>query len=80
MCIYSESPQADSTINLAEFGTYSMEFTRLSQVTGNPKYQELADNMINLAIQQPSSLPGLYPTSWTLDPFKPDSSCKTEKH
>ncbi|KAI8881506.1 glycoside hydrolase family 47 protein [Backusella circina FSU 941] len=72
--VNTETPQADSTINLAEFGTYSMEFTRLSQVTGNPKYQELADNMINIAIQQPSSLPGLYPTSWTLDPFKPDSS------
>jgi mannosyl-oligosaccharide alpha-1,2-mannosidase len=63
-------------INLAEFGTYSMEFTRLSQVTGNPKYEQLATDLINAAIQQPTRMPGLFPTSWTVKPFAPVNSSK----
>lgn len=48
-----------------------MEFTRLSQVTGNPKYEELANNLVDAIIQQPTRMPGLFPTSWTVKPFAP---------
>ncbi|GAA5811297.1 hypothetical protein MFLAVUS_004730 [Mucor flavus] len=64
-------PEAGKTINLAEFGTYTMEFTRLSQVTGDPKYERLANNLVNAAIRHPTRMPGLFPTSWTVDPFAP---------
>jgi mannosyl-oligosaccharide alpha-1,2-mannosidase len=48
---------------LAELGSLSLEFTRLSQITGDPKYfdavQRVADN---LAHAQPHTmLPGLWP-------------------
>lgn len=64
------------TINLAEFGTYSMEFTKLSQVTGNPKYEKLGNDIINAAIKHETRMPGLFPTSWTVKPFAPVQSSK----
>ena len=48
-----------------------MEFTRLSQVTGDYKYKALADDLTNAAIEQPTRMPGLFPTSWTVKPFAP---------
>lgn len=48
-----------------------MEFTRLSQVTGDYKYKALADGLTNAAIEQPTRMPGLFPTSWTVEPFAP---------
>lgn len=64
-------------INLAEFGTYTMEFTRLSQVTGNPKYEKLATDLINAAIEHNTRMPGLYPTTWTVKPFAPVETSKS---
>lgn len=69
--INSNKPDAANTINLAEFGTYTMEFTRLSQVTGDPKYEKLATDVINAAIKHSTRMPGLFPTSWTVKPFAP---------
>ncbi|KAF7725369.1 hypothetical protein EC973_009636 [Apophysomyces ossiformis] len=63
-----------STIDLAEFGTYSLEFTRLSQVTNNPKYAQLSNDLIDRAISAPTKFPGLFPTSWTVNPFEPVNS------
>ncbi|EPB86576.1 hypothetical protein HMPREF1544_06650 [Mucor circinelloides 1006PhL] len=71
MDLNRNAPEISSTINLAEFGTYSMEFTRLSQVTGDYKYKALADDLTNAAIEQPTRMPGLFPTSWTVKPFAP---------
>lgn len=66
-----KSPEISNTINIAEFGTYTMEFTRLSQITGDPKYKALADDLTSATIEQPTRMPGLFPTSWTVRPFAP---------
>ncbi|KAI8388763.1 glycoside hydrolase [Radiomyces spectabilis] len=63
-----------SSINLAEFGTYNLEFTRLSQITGNATYAKYANDLVDRAISEPTVLPGLFPTSWTTDTFKPINS------
>ncbi|KAG2204758.1 hypothetical protein INT46_006151 [Mucor plumbeus] len=70
-------PEISNVINIAEFGTYSMEFTRLSQITGNPKYKALADDLISATIEQPTRMPGLFPTSWTVKPFAPVNTSVT---
>ncbi|KAI9362749.1 glycoside hydrolase [Pilaira anomala] len=67
----TNQPESGNTINLAEFGTYTMEFTRLSQVTGDPKYEQLANDLVNAAIEHPTRMPGLFPTTWTVNPFAP---------
>ncbi|RCI02895.1 maturation of Asn-linked oligosaccharides protein [Rhizopus stolonifer] len=67
-------PEVVSQINLAEFGTYTMEFTRLSQVTGDAKYEKLAMDLTKAILDQTPRLPGLYPSTWTVDPFKPIES------
>ncbi|KAI8139149.1 glycoside hydrolase [Fennellomyces sp. T-0311] len=69
--VNSGIPQFTNTILLAEFGTYSLEFTRLSQITGDNKYAEAANSIVDRAIAQKSKIPGLYPNSWMLSPFKP---------
>ncbi|KAI9486361.1 MAG: glycoside hydrolase [Benjaminiella poitrasii] len=74
MDLTGNHPQPTNSINLAEFGSYSMEFTRLSQVTGDPKYEKLANDLTNAAIKNPTRIPGLYPTSWTVEPFAPVNS------
>ncbi|KAI8076466.1 glycoside hydrolase [Gilbertella persicaria] len=73
MDVNNKTAEETDTINLAEFGSYTMEFTRLSQVTGNPKYKTLADNLTKAAIRQPTRIPGLFPTSWNFKPFSPQS-------
>jgi mannosyl-oligosaccharide alpha-1,2-mannosidase len=52
----------DSTY-LAEIGTFSMEFTRLSILTGDPKYFDASERITeHLAAQQDSTqLPGMWP-------------------
>lgn len=72
----SKTPEVTNHINLAEFGTYSMEFTKLSQVTNDPKYESLVNDLTNAAIQQPTRIPGLFPTTWTVKPFAPVNSSK----
>ncbi|KAI9247467.1 glycoside hydrolase [Phascolomyces articulosus] len=64
-------PVKTNTITLAEFGTYTVEFTRLSQLTGNMKYANVANAIVEKAIAQPSRMAGLYPNSWNVNPFKP---------
>lgn len=73
---FSGEPIPDKEINLAEFGTYTMEFTRLSQVTGDPKYEKLAMDLVRAAIEQPTKIPGLFPNTWSVDPFEPVQSSK----
>lgn len=72
-------PEVVSQINLAEFGTYTMEFTRLSQVTGDAKYEKLAMDLTKAILDQTPRLPGLYPSTWTVDPFKPIESSKSSQ-
>ncbi|KAI7887171.1 seven-hairpin glycosidase [Lichtheimia hyalospora FSU 10163] len=75
MDVNSKKPVKTNTINLAEFGTYSLEFTRLSQITKDNSYAKLANTLIENAISNPSVMPGLYPTHWdisgeTMKPIK----------
>ncbi|KAJ2450906.1 Vacuolar protein-sorting-associated protein 33 [Coemansia sp. RSA 2336] len=69
----SETPGTTST-NLAEIGTFQMEFYRLSQLTGNATYHEAAQRAITSMLennnpQDPKSLytiPGLYPLDFDM--------------
>ncbi|KAG1298457.1 hypothetical protein G6F66_001703 [Rhizopus arrhizus] len=74
MNLKTGKPEVVKEINLAEFGTYTMEFTRLSQVTGDLKYERLAMDLTKAIMAQPTKLPGLYPNTWTVDPFLPVES------
>lgn len=64
------------TINLAEFGTYSLEFTRLSQILGDPKYAAYANSVVDRALMEPTAIPGLFPTTWDAHTFQPVNSSK----
>ncbi|KAJ1726900.1 hypothetical protein LPJ61_004885 [Coemansia biformis] len=69
----SESPGGSST-NLAEIGTFQMEFFRLSQLTRNATYHEAAQNVITTMLarnplQAPGgnyTIPGMYPTDFDM--------------
>lgn len=52
-----------NNIILAEIGSLSLEFTRLSQITGNPKWYDAVARITNLFDEQQhkSSLPGMWP-------------------
>ncbi|KAJ1674526.1 hypothetical protein EV182_003103 [Spiromyces aspiralis] len=65
----SESGEGSST-NLAEIGTFQLEFFKLSQLTRNPKYHQAAQQVIDVILRnEPSTdsefkVDGLYPTSF----------------
>ncbi|KAJ2731025.1 hypothetical protein IW152_004838 [Coemansia sp. BCRC 34962] len=69
----SETPGRTST-NLAEIGTFQMEFYRLSQHTKNSTYHEAAQKVITVMLDKnkandPSSkyiIPGLYPIDFDM--------------
>ena len=56
-----QSPE--EAIIVAETGSLSLEFTRLSQLTGNPKYYDAISRITDMFHQQQSQtkLPGLWP-------------------
>lgn len=62
------------TINLAEFGSYSLEFTRLSQLLNDDRYANYANNLVDRILQTSTVIPGLYPTSWDTTTFTPKES------
>lgn len=49
--------------NLAELGSFSVEFTRLTQLTKNPKYYDAVQRITNVldGAQMETRLPGLWP-------------------
>lgn len=55
--------RAGSSVVLAELGTLSMEFTRLSQLTGEPKYYDAVARITNEFhhFQNRTKLPGMWP-------------------
>ena len=61
----SQSKRAGSRVVLAELGSLSMEFTRLAQLTGEPKYYDaiarITDELEDF--QNRTRLPGMWPTS-----------------
>ena len=62
-------PQEASRITvLAELGTFSLEFIRLSQLTGDMRYYDAVVRITNLldSAQNSTSLPGLWPVKLNL--------------
>ncbi|EGC35642.1 hypothetical protein DICPUDRAFT_55071 [Dictyostelium purpureum] len=50
-----------SCVILSEFGTMSLEFSRLSDITGDPKYKKKTDGIIQALMKMKPQLKGLYP-------------------
>ncbi|KAK5581101.1 hypothetical protein RB653_001129 [Dictyostelium firmibasis] len=46
---------------LAEVGTIFLEFNELSKITGDPKYKEYSDKVVNAISKLPTQIPGLLP-------------------
>ncbi|KAK5730438.1 hypothetical protein LTR15_000375 [Elasticomyces elasticus] len=59
----SGNQEADGVVLVAEIGSLSMEFTRLSQLTGNTKWYDAIDRITRLfdEQQQKTHLPGMWP-------------------
>jgi len=59
---------ASDRASLATIGTLSMEFTRLSQLTGDPKFYSATERIKNQLIkhQNETKLPGMWPTNMDL--------------
>lgn len=59
----TEAQAASADTLLAELGSLSMEFTRLSQLTGDPKYFDAVQRIGELlaAAQDKTKIPGLWP-------------------
>lgn len=64
--------EADKVVLLAELGSFTMEFTRLSILTGDPKWYDAVDRITKLLATQQSKthLPGMWPV--VVDARKPD--------
>lgn len=58
-----EKQTADKTVLVAEIGSLCMEFTRLTMVSGDPKYYDAVDRITRLfaAQQSKTHLPGMWP-------------------
>ncbi|KAI2475723.1 Glyco-hydro-47 domain containing protein [Pyrenophora tritici-repentis] len=56
--------KADEQVLLAEIGSLTMEFTRLSELTGEPKWFDAVNRVIKVLDEQQSKtqLPGMWPT------------------
>ncbi|EGP88673.1 putative 1,2-alpha-mannosidase [Zymoseptoria tritici IPO323] len=62
--VLGHSQEAKPSSLLAEVGSLTLEFTRLSQLTGNPKWYDAIARVTDLleASQNHTKLPGLWPT------------------
>jgi mannosyl-oligosaccharide alpha-1,2-mannosidase len=60
---YGAIQQADDAVLLAEIGSLSVEFTRLSQITGDPKFYDAVQRITDRfeTAQDLTNLPGLWP-------------------
>ncbi|KAI9712087.1 MAG: hypothetical protein M1820_001796 [Bogoriella megaspora] len=58
-----DEQEAGTNIPIADIGSLSMEFTRLSQLTGDPKYYDAIQRIYNAidAQQDETRLPGMWP-------------------
>ena len=70
----SQRPAKGNIITLAEFGSLQLELVRLSQLTGNLKYERAGNHILEKISRVPSRVPGLYPMIWDLETFTPRSS------
>ena len=60
----SKPPRASSGSSLAELGSLSLEFTRLAQLTGNSKYYDAVNRILEalFTLQSKTHVPGLWPS------------------
>jgi mannosyl-oligosaccharide alpha-1,2-mannosidase len=67
-----EAQVADETVLLAEIGSMTMEFSRLSQITGDPKWYDAITRVTQVFEKQQDStkLPGMWPI--VVNARKPD--------
>lgn len=58
-----EKQDAEENVLIAELGSFSMEFVRLSQATGDPKWYDAAHRVVKLLErdQMKTRLPGMWP-------------------
>lgn len=63
---------ADNVVLVAELGSFTMEFTRLSMLTGDPKWYDAVERITRLFAEQQSKthLPGMWPV--VVDARTPD--------
>ncbi|KAG2208875.1 hypothetical protein INT47_011015 [Mucor saturninus] len=66
----SQLPIISDTIVLAEFAL-QLEFVRLSQITGDPTYEIMANSIIEKISQVDTPIPGLYSIFWDPRTFEP---------
>ncbi|KAG0051910.1 hypothetical protein BGZ83_003189 [Gryganskiella cystojenkinii] len=62
VAIQKSANWAGGSFVLAEIGTIQVEFTRLSTLTGNPIYDQKAQNVIDILETATSDLPGVLPS------------------
>ncbi|PHH89982.1 hypothetical protein CDD83_4810 [Cordyceps sp. RAO-2017] len=63
---YASQPHRAGRVGVAELATLSMEFTRLAQLTGQPKYYDAVDRITDALVdlqRRGTGLPGLFPES-----------------
>ncbi|EPB91307.1 hypothetical protein HMPREF1544_01824 [Mucor circinelloides 1006PhL] len=67
-----KQPIPSKTIILAEFAL-QLEFVRLSQVTNDPKWERLGNQVIEKIAKAQTPIAGLYSIIWNADTFQPSS-------
>lgn len=67
-----KQPIPSKTIILAEFAL-QLEFVRLSQVTNDPKWERLGNQVIEKISKAQTPLDGLYSIFWNVDTFQPSN-------
>ncbi|KAG1048075.1 hypothetical protein G6F43_009515 [Rhizopus delemar] len=75
--VENQRPAKGNIITLAEFGSLQLELVRLSQLTGNLKYERAGNHILEKISRVPSRVPGLYPMIWDLETFTPRSTYVT---
>ncbi|KAF1800385.1 glycoside hydrolase family 47 protein [Mucor lusitanicus] len=67
-------PVKHDEIILAEFGSLQLELVRLSQLTGDDRYQVAGNHILEKMSEVPSRIPGLYPMTWNHESFTPKNT------
>jgi mannosyl-oligosaccharide alpha-1,2-mannosidase len=72
--LHSGRPVKHNQIVLAEFGSLQLELVRLTQLTGDDRYETAGNHILERISEVPSRIPGLYPMIWNQDSFTPQNS------
>ncbi|KAG2213585.1 hypothetical protein INT46_002737, partial [Mucor plumbeus] len=67
-------PVKHNQIVLAEFGSLQLELVRLTQLTGDDRYETAGNHILERISEVPSRIPGLYPMIWNQDSFTPQNT------